>query len=59
MTKSDHVSCNLFIARCPQPQFECDRETQCLPESSRCNGVVECRDRTDELNCSKYNNADV
>lgn len=35
-----------FVIDCPH---QCDN--QCLDESKICNGVVDCFDKSDELNC--------
>lgn len=40
---------------CPG-KFMCRSDNTCLPLSARCNGITECRDRSDEDHCGKYNN---
>ncbi|XP_035741560.1 basement membrane-specific heparan sulfate proteoglycan core protein-like isoform X34 [Vespa mandarinia] len=37
--------------RCPAGQFQCVLDKACVPQSSICNGVPECRDASDENNC--------
>nr|XP_050845973.1 basement membrane-specific heparan sulfate proteoglycan core protein isoform X24 [Vespula vulgaris] len=37
--------------RCPAGQFQCVLDKACVPHSSVCNGVPECRDASDENNC--------
>ncbi|XP_043503640.1 basement membrane-specific heparan sulfate proteoglycan core protein isoform X1 [Polistes fuscatus] len=37
--------------RCPAGQFQCVLDKACVPISSVCNGIPECRDATDEDNC--------
>ena len=44
---------------CAQKTFTCLRanarnEHQCIPESQRCDGTVQCQDSSDEQNCRKY-----
>lgn len=39
--------------RCPAGQFQCVLDKACVPQSSICNGVPECRDASDENNCGK------
>ncbi|XP_053624887.1 basement membrane-specific heparan sulfate proteoglycan core protein isoform X4 [Plodia interpunctella] len=38
------------LGPCGDGEVACDLD-RCFPASSRCNGVVECHDGTDELNC--------
>ena len=42
-----------YLAGCRRDQFTCESDGQCLPDSARCNGIIECEDRSDELNCGK------
>ena len=37
---------------CGDDAFECD-EGRCRPNSYRCDGVVDCVDKTDEANCTE------
>ncbi|XP_026667400.1 basement membrane-specific heparan sulfate proteoglycan core protein-like [Ceratina calcarata] len=37
--------------RCPSGYIMCVTDKNCVPQSSICNGVPECRDRSDEENC--------
>ncbi|KAI4497448.1 hypothetical protein M0802_007459 [Mischocyttarus mexicanus] len=39
--------------RCPAGQFQCVLDRACVPLSSICNGIPECRDRSDEDNCGQ------
>lgn len=45
----------LFLANstCNPSEFKCDGR-KCLSNSKRCDGVVDCRDYTDEKNCRKF-----
>lgn len=38
---------------CTASQFKC-RNEQCVDSSARCNGVNDCSDHSDELNCREY-----
>lgn len=38
-----------FLLVCPSG-FQCD-VTRCIPKDWRCDGHVDCKDQTDELNC--------
>ncbi|KAL7632559.1 UNVERIFIED_CONTAM: hypothetical protein RMT77_017126 [Armadillidium vulgare] len=40
----------LTFTHCKRNEFACT-EGKCLPRSSRCNGLVECSDKSDEENC--------
>ena len=42
-----------FIAVCTHDQFACATHGQCVPLSSRCNGIMNCLDGSDEFPCSK------
>lgn len=39
--------------QCPYDQFMCESDSTCIPLSWHCNGVPDCQDQSDELNCSK------
>lgn len=39
----------LKTEKCQEHEFECDN--RCLPVAYKCNGVTECLDGADELNC--------
>ncbi|XP_071874839.1 terribly reduced optic lobes isoform X18 [Bombus fervidus] len=41
----------LGSSSCPHGYIACTRDKDCVPQSSLCNGVPECRDRSDEENC--------
>jgi hypothetical protein len=36
---------------CKQDEFPCLISEQCIPMSGRCNGIKECKDGTDEIDC--------
>lgn len=39
--------------QCPRDQFTCESDSTCIPLASQCNGLPDCPDQSDELNCSK------
>lgn len=44
----------LINNNCPHGQFQCTRNSQCIPAILHCDGVPDCLDKTDEGgNCSK------
>ncbi|KAI5699533.1 hypothetical protein M8J75_004395 [Diaphorina citri] len=38
---------------CAWSEFSCHDRLQCVPLSARCNGVSDCRDYSDEVNCGR------
>ncbi|KYO39024.1 sortilin-related receptor isoform B [Alligator mississippiensis] len=40
-----------FLGRCSRFEFECQQLRKCIPNWKRCNGVGDCQDGTDEMNC--------
>ncbi len=36
--------------------FRCNTSRECMPDIFRCEGVVQCLDRSDEMNCGKVLN---
>lgn len=43
-----------YLIECNREQMACDA-SRCIPLSKLCDGVIDCDDRTDELDCaSKY-----
>lgn len=51
-----------LLDTCEEGLFSCTRISQCVLEDRTCNGIVDCRDGTDEQsagNCCKYITHDV
>ena len=46
---------NLFqcVLACPEYYVSCGSDTQCVHESSICDGYTDCYNRADELGCGK------
>ena len=46
---------NLFqcVLACPDYYVSCGSDTQCVHESSICDGYTDCYNRADELGCGK------
>lgn len=36
---------------CGDSEFECSDDGRCIPANERCNGVANCYDETDEVDC--------
>ncbi|XP_015789837.1 enteropeptidase isoform X2 [Tetranychus urticae] len=43
---------NRAPVKCKEDQLRCANEEECIPKENICNGIDECRDGTDEENCS-------
>ena len=41
------------VIKCSSSEFRCDFGDKCINNSLICDGNVQCRDFTDELNCGK------
>lgn len=39
--------------QCERDQFTCESDSTCIPLAWHCNGLADCQDKSDELNCSK------
>lgn len=44
--------CYLDTGVCKADQFKCKRSGYCISSDSRCDGVVNCHDASDEQSCS-------
>ena len=42
-----------LLATCPEGEFLCTTSKRCINESVVCNGVADCGDGSDEINCGK------
>merc|ERR1712051_1104863 len=49
---------NLFFhhvsVQCSSTQFKCPNDSTCIQSSKKCNGYQDCRDNSDENNCTRY-----
>ena len=43
-----------MLTVCTSEQFTCLRVNKCLPKSAVCNGVNDCGDWSDEMNCGEF-----
>lgn len=41
------------VTECLWGDFICRSNNKCVPKIARCDGVMDCDDKSDELNCSK------
>jgi len=41
-------------SECTSTDFRCANGVQCVRPCARCDGVFDCSDSSDELNCSEY-----
>lgn len=48
---SSHQKSGHVLAMCSAGEFPCIISEQCIASGARCNGVMECADKTDEMNC--------
>jgi len=44
---------SIMLTDCGDEFFTCGIESKCKPLSLKCDGVVQCYDRSDERNCRK------
>ena len=40
--------------QCSSTQFRCPNDSTCIQSSKKCNGYQDCRDNSDENNCTRY-----
>lgn len=45
--------CVAFSAICSSSQFRCNN-LQCIDAARKCDGVSDCLDRSDEINCGEF-----
>lgn len=43
-----------ILGRCSRFEFECQQTKKCVPNWKRCDGLRDCQDSTDELNCPTH-----
>lgn len=38
---------------CEENEWKCNRTLMCIPVSKRCDGIIHCFDKSDEMHCGK------
>lgn len=42
------------VIDCEEDKFSCNTIKECIPLDQRCDGVKNCKDESDEVNCEDY-----
>lgn len=45
------------VIDCDDDTFSCSTIKECIPLEQRCDGVNNCKDESDEVNCREYHNS--
>lgn len=47
----DELHCKIRTLSCPRGQFSCHDGEKCFDHHQKCDGTVDCQDRSDEFSC--------
>uniref|UniRef100_A0A3B4XYV5 Uncharacterized protein n=1 Tax=Seriola lalandi dorsalis TaxID=1841481 RepID=A0A3B4XYV5_SERLL len=56
VTSSPSGGGKVTVQRCKPGQFACQHSDQCVPVSVLCDGRLDCKDHSDEINCGRNYN---